>query len=71
MSDFGSAERIVSIEQLAQLCDTTPERILELTRLGILRPLVLDDLSTPPRYELLATTRAYIRHYRSQLDKEN
>jgi hypothetical protein len=71
MSDFGSAERIVSVEQLAQLCDCPPEQIAELTRLGILRPINVDDPGAEARYELLASVRAYIRHYRTMLDKEN
>jgi hypothetical protein len=70
MSDFDD-EIIVSAETLAKVLDTTRERIDELTRLGILRPIRSDDPGAPPRYGFLATTQAYLRHYRNQIDKEN
>jgi hypothetical protein len=47
------------------------ERIDELTRLGILRPVRSDDPSAPPRYGFLASTQAYLRHLRAEVERSN
>ena len=68
MSDFDPAETIVSADQLAHALEIEPARILELTSLGILHPLGSD---VPHRYEFLESLRAFLRHLRAQIHKEN
>jgi hypothetical protein len=73
MSDFDPAETIVSAGMLARALETTSSQIYELTRLGILHPVELDVDSTDCsyRYEFLDSLRAYLRHFRAQVHKEN
>src|SRR5258708_6998960 len=55
-------------EALAQVLAISPAQIVELTRLGVLRPVERDVVSsgTPHRYEFLESLRAYLRHLRNQ-----
>jgi hypothetical protein len=73
MSDFDPADTIVSADQLAQALELTPARILALTRLGILRPVYVSRIgeTSDPRYEFLESLRAYLRHLRASVHKEN
>jgi hypothetical protein len=70
MSDFDPARQIVTAKQLAHAFDETPAQIVALTQLGILRPVELDVVShdLQHRYEFLESLRAYLHHYRAQID---
>jgi hypothetical protein len=73
MSDFDPAETIVNADELAQALEIPPAQIVELTRLGILRPVERDDVLSirHHRYEFLESLRAFLRHYRTSINKEN
>jgi hypothetical protein len=73
MNDFDPDETIVSVDQLAQALETTCTQIYELTRLGILRPVHVSEksLTSDPRYEFLESLHAYLRHYRTQIERSN
>ena len=73
MSDPDSAETIVSTDVLAHALELEIGDISDLTRLGILRPVHVSEISqtSEHRYEFLESLRSYLRHLRVGYGNEN